>query len=451
MENAAQPKTPRVLLIELNEVNRDLLVQACRHVALPNISKVVGSDESHTTTNDEYDSGYLEPWVQWVSVHTGRPSAEHRVMHLGDVPEPSSKQIWETLSDQGVHSGVWGVMNGVRRGAPSCDFFVADPWTFVEDPYPANLIELVSFARYLAKNYLHLSPVEMVRQSIIYLFGLLKNVSVPELFQATSIFLEGLFRFGPKQLVLGAFFEYLSAIAFLKYKRLHNPQLSIVFLNLIAHIQHRFWLSSDSFSAELVYGFKVIDKILGKLFAQTTDGELVLMANALSQVNTLHEDTWILYRPIDPEGFVRAMGIDCERVEALMTYDAHAFFRSVEECNRAFETVKEASINGRRLFFVDRGEPNSTKFFYRVDFSEPISLDAVFEFGGTRWKFADYFSAVGTRTGKHGQTGFVFQSHRIMPQSLLNHEIHDHICAYLCPSVPKWRATNACADVANSS
>lgn len=429
-----QHKAPRILLIELNEVNRDLLVQVCERIDLPNISRIIAFEQSRTFTDDEYDSGYLEPWVQWVSVHTGQPSSQHRIMHLGDVPDASVKQIWETLSDAGIHSGIWGVMNGVRRGARNCDFFVADPWTFVEDPHPTNLLGLISFARYIAKNYLNLSAIEVGRQSMIYLGALLENVSFRDLLAATRILVEGLAQFGPKHHVLGAFFEYLSAIAFIKYKRQYQPQFSVIFFNLLAHLQHRYWLSNKELSPHLLYGFKVVDQALGQVFASVSEDEILLVADALSQVNTLTEDLWILYRPHDPEGFVKAMGIECQQVEALMTYDAHVFFSDIAQCNSAFEILRAASINGKPLFYLDRGEATSSKFFYRVDFTDVVSPDVMFEVGGRAYKFFDYFVEVGTRTGKHSQIGFVFQSKRIMPEQLHNHQIHDYICAQLLPS-----------------
>ena len=29
----------------------------------------------------------LDPWVQWVSIHTGKPSSEHKILELGKVSE----------------------------------------------------------------------------------------------------------------------------------------------------------------------------------------------------------------------------------------------------------------------------------------------------------------------------------------------------------------------------
>ena len=425
-----------ILLIELNEVSRDLLVQAAQNVCLPNITRLLSFAETRTFSEDRYDSGYLEPWVQWVSVHTGAPSSKHRIMHLGDIPDTSVKQIWETLSDHGVHTGVWGVMNGARRGARNCDFFVADPWIFAEDPHPPQLSGMISFARYLAKNHLNLSAVELSRQSFIYLGALLQNVQLPELLAATEILTKGILRFGPKHHVLGAFFEYLSAAAFLQYRKQMRPQLSIVFLNLIAHLQHNYWLSTSELSPELAYGFAVIDKVLGKLFNSARPDEIVLVADALSQVNTRSEEPWQQHRPLDPEGFLKAMGIQPERVEALMTDDAHAFFADPDTATAAFELIKSARIAGEPLFFVDRPAADPTRFFYRVNFNRQVSPEVTFQLGGRTYRFLDYFHTLGTRTGKHSQNGFVFQSRSIMPEQILNHHIHDYICAQFIPNYP---------------
>ena len=108
-----------MLLIELNEFNRSLLQSIAARHGLKHLQLVLGWSRASTFTSDEYDTGFLEPWVQWVSVHTGVPSSQHGVKNLGDVPNLAEDQLWERWSKRGISSVVWGVMNGsplTRRG-----------------------------------------------------------------------------------------------------------------------------------------------------------------------------------------------------------------------------------------------------------------------------------------------------------------------------------------------
>src|ERR1700675_2023046 len=118
VSDTAKAKTAKnVMIIELNEFNVELLSNAAAQVSLPTISKILALPRSSYKTPDRYNSGYLEPWVQWVSIHTGTPSSQHKIKNLGDVPNLAEDQIWERWSKRGLTSIVWGVMNGNRRNA----------------------------------------------------------------------------------------------------------------------------------------------------------------------------------------------------------------------------------------------------------------------------------------------------------------------------------------------
>lgn len=80
MANAAksgEDPRPSLLLLELNEVNEELLASAARELGLANLQHILGLARTETFTKDTYESNYLEPWVQWVSIHTGLPSSCH--------------------------------------------------------------------------------------------------------------------------------------------------------------------------------------------------------------------------------------------------------------------------------------------------------------------------------------------------------------------------------------
>src|SRR3954471_16527262 len=74
-------------IVELNEFNFPLLERAANELKLTNLQALLRLPKASLWTDDTYACGLLEPWVQWVSIHTGQPASQHRIQHLGDVPD----------------------------------------------------------------------------------------------------------------------------------------------------------------------------------------------------------------------------------------------------------------------------------------------------------------------------------------------------------------------------
>ena len=70
----------------------------------------------------------VEPWIQWVSAHTGLTLAEHGIFRLGDIVSHELPQIWEQLEESGLRVGAISPMNAKHRLHKPA-FFVPDPWT----------------------------------------------------------------------------------------------------------------------------------------------------------------------------------------------------------------------------------------------------------------------------------------------------------------------------------
>lgn len=418
----------KVLILELNEFNNELLKSAAEILKLKNIQKVLALNYTKLTTNDTYDSNYLEPWVQWVSAHTGVPSSTHHVKHLGDVPGLEHQQIWEILSQYNVSSGVWGLMNASRNEADKCQFFFPDPWTFSEKAYPKDLNAFLDLPRYASKNYFNLNKYK--------LFNMFTN-AVKTIFKTrlSSIFffnlpslLANIIRFGGQHFVYISFADYISSKVFLKHKEKYNTDFSILFLNSIAHLQHHHWDGHDyKNNKALKYGLKYLDKILNNIFCSLGKDDVFIMMTPLSQVNTNHESPWILYRQLDQANFLHETRIKYERVEPHMSYDAHVFFKTDEDCLNATHILRNARIEGKPLFLVETYDDNRRKIFYRIDYFEQLNSNAVMEINGRKFKFFSLFKAVVRRTGKHIPEGYIYSNLQNLPKVMLNHMFFYHI------------------------
>ena len=117
-----------MLLLEINEFSPELMRQACSGLKLPHLETLLGLRETHSTTDDKQERFGLDPWVQWVSIHTGKDSSQHQVKHLADLAKLQYPQIWETLAAANYHCGIWGAMNARLQDPHNIDFFLPDPW-----------------------------------------------------------------------------------------------------------------------------------------------------------------------------------------------------------------------------------------------------------------------------------------------------------------------------------
>jgi hypothetical protein len=420
----------KILLVELNEFNTGLFEAAARDHSLKNIQKVCAWKKTETLTEDTYDSGFLEPWSQWVSIHTGKSSAQHGINHLGDVPNMQYPQIWESLGRAGISSGIWGVMNGSRRETKNCVFFVPDPWTFSENAYPAELNGFLSLLRYAAQHYTNLSPFRLAKEALRFSWSVLREVPFREILSAIGQLLRSILKYGPKNFVFFMAFEELSAAIFLERRKKHAPDFQLVFLNTIAHIQHHYWAHPSKLSPQLLHGFESIDRILGKIFASHVPGEAILFLNGLSQMNSNHETPWILYRPTSLGKLLAAAKLPVGRVEPLMSYDAHIFFANKTSRDLAAHALAAATVDGEKLFFIESDSVVGEKLFIRVDYTAETEPRDLIEVNGEKIDFFSHFKKIVRRTGKHVPHGAIYSLGMELPEKMMNHELPEKISAY---------------------
>ncbi|MEN9577171.1 MAG: hypothetical protein RJA70_180 [Pseudomonadota bacterium] len=428
---STQLDKPRLLLIELNEFNDSLLRDAARDLRLSNIQKIFDLSHCKAKTDDPYESDLLEPWVQWVSIHTGTPSSVHQVKHLGDVPSLKFPQVWETLSRAGVTTGIWGVLNGSRgHETEHNEFFLPDPWTFSEAAHPQALEALLGLPRYAATNRLRMFGPELAWHVLKCFKVLLKH----SLFEAFVRELPAVVKVGMKhrrEFVGFCLFEYLSGLLFLEYWGRYRPQFGVVFLNGLAHLQHYYWHGVDYARNErLAYGLRLVDKFLGQVLETIGPETRLVVSSGLSQENTNDEPEWVSYRPRDHATFLRGVGVAFKSVEPLMSYDALIFFGSADDKLQALAKLRSAKVGNQSLFLVEEYPLEPLKLFYRFQFTQPVGAEAGCSLAGVDFEFGKFFSKIVTRTGRHVQASDIYANDANLPAHMLNHELCQYILGY---------------------
>ena len=113
-----------------------------------------------------------------------------------------------------------------------------------------------------------------------------------------------------------------------------------------------------------------------------------------------------------------------------MTHDAQVLFASEDDRDVAAAVLRGARILDKPMFCVEPDEQDACKLFYRLDFTDRVDEHVEFALAGRSYRFAEFFQSIVQRTGRHIQEGFVFQSERIAPERMANHELYRCICAY---------------------
>src|ERR1700739_3266039 len=114
----------QLLFLGFNEINFEGVRHYTARGFLPNLKNLIESNGwAITSSEDRYEN--IEPWIQWVTAHTGKTLGEHCVFRLGDIVDHELPQIWECLEARGFRVGAIGPMNAKHR--------LQDPAFFVPD------------------------------------------------------------------------------------------------------------------------------------------------------------------------------------------------------------------------------------------------------------------------------------------------------------------------------
>ena len=114
-----------IILLEFNELCPNLLAKFMDDGLLPNFRRLYQSSTAYVT-DAKLEPPNLEPWIQWVTVHSGMEFEEHNVFHLGEGRKLTEKCLAEVLSDAGVRVGVLGSMN--LNYTSLNGYYIPDPW-----------------------------------------------------------------------------------------------------------------------------------------------------------------------------------------------------------------------------------------------------------------------------------------------------------------------------------
>jgi hypothetical protein len=426
----------KLLFVGLNEINFDHVRAYGTQGRLPRLQALI---EAHGTAETASESRYeeLEPWIQWVTAHTGLSLAEHGVFRLGDILKHDFLQIWEHLEMQGLKVGAISPMNVKNRTADAA-FFVPDPWT------PTDLT-----ARPLLKR-LYGAVAQAVNDNAQ---SKVTKGSAAWLLAGAAAYARAV-NYGKyislatsaprKPWAKAMFLDQLLADVFVGETRRTKPDFASLFLNAGAHIQHHYMFNSAAYAGEMrnpewyvsssddpVYEvYALYDRIIGQIHQAFPKARLML-ATALHQ--DPHSKVTFYWRLKDHAVFLRKIGVPFESVEPRMSRDFFISCKSATEALEAERVLASAvAHDGVPLFEVDN---RGTDLFVMLTYPNDIPADFSFRVGNAPHQdLRSDVAFVAIKNGQHNGTGYFLDTGSqkgVSPEKFPLAEMPERICRAL--------------------
>lgn len=401
-----------VILLELNEVNFDFVREYVARGRLPALGRLIAKHGvSETTSESKYEE--LEPWIQWVTAHSGKSLAQHGVFRLGDIVNHDFPQIWEMLEERGLRVGAISPMNA-RLRARSPAFFVPDPWTDTGVVAPWALQRLYAAVRQAVNDN------AQSRITAASLFGLVLGAlryCRPRHYGAYL------------QLSLGSrghtwrramFLDLLLADVFTAEVARTRPDFASLFLNAAAHIQHHYMFCSAAYRGTqrnppgyappgadpVLEVYELYDRVVADI-QRSFPSSRIMIATGLHQVP--HERVTYYWRIREHAPFLRRIGVDFVRVEPRMSRDFLITFADTASADAGCRRLAAACAeDGVPLFEVDN---RGTDAFVMLTYPRDIGPAMTFAIDDAVYRgLHEDVAFVAVKNGEHDGVGYFIDS-----------------------------------------
>ena len=402
----------KTILLGLNELNFNLIGFYIKQGLLPNFKKIF-KIQPPIETISEKEYKLLEPWIQWVTVHSGKNYKEHQVYRLGDiVNNPNVSQIFEELEAEGLTVGAVSPFNAENRLKDPA-FFIPDPWTKTK-PSGNWIVKALYKAVHQSVNDNAKSKLSL--KTIFSLgLGFLFYVSISRWFHYVKTILKAK-KPGSKAVILDSLLADIHLSLWKKYK----PDFSNLFLNSGAHIQHHYLFNSKAYYGSiknpdwycptdydpLIKILSEYDYQIGKLL--NLKNVNVILATGLHQQP--HEKLTFYWRLNNHINFLRLIGIK-NFIEVLprMSRDFLIKFKNETDAIDAEQILNNfyAVRDNIKLFRIDnRGNSLFGELIYPNNIYDTDSIYS----SETNLKFKNfksYISFVAIKNGEHNGIGYL--------------------------------------------
>jgi hypothetical protein len=354
-------------IFEINECDFKYFLKGAAKYQFPLIKNYFKKKNKITTfTIDKEEGLNLDPWVQWVTVHTGIRSSRHKIYRLGQKLNNRTKQIWDIVSLKGFSTTLWGLFNSNLRKKKNIDLFFPDPWSFTQKVYPQEFNDYLYLPKYYATNYPNIKLSKIIYFSYKFLKKVIFSKSFFYILKNFFSFIK-IFSFaGLKSFNLYFFLDLISLEILCKNIEKKKSDFLIVALNSFAHYQHNFW-DDDKF--EFIY-FWYLNEMIKKINYLESYYNSSVFYNGFEQKKIKKK---YFLRAKNPKKFLKILGLNFKRIEPNMTTGAQVFFKNDRDKARCFNILKSIYLLDVPLFEVEKFKKNIffkfNIYLYEKDFN----------------------------------------------------------------------------------
>ena len=413
----------RMIVLEFNELTPSLMQRFMSEGKLPHFSRLYHDADIYTTTAEERPP-HLDPWIQWVTVHTGLNFREHGLERLNEGHTLRVPRVWDLLTDTGRTAWICGSMNvGDTRPARGC--VVPDPWATKVRPHPVSLEPYFRFVQRQVMEHTSARSQSGLSELVRFMWFMSSHgLSRDTITAVTKQLAEE--RAGTGRWKRAVLLDKLQFDVFAWYYRRIKPDFATFFLNSTAHYQHLYWREMDpgAFTAQpteaqrrtyrdaIEFGYREMDGLVARVLKMADSRTTVVLATALSQQPCLMFEGHggkFFYRPTDFSVLTSFAGVtDRYSVSPVMAHQFHLYFDAAEAAERAAARLAAVRYLDRQALAVER---NGCGLFVGCRIYEPLPRDSRLTRDGAAGEtpFFDVFYQVdGVKSGMHHPDGMLW-------------------------------------------
>lgn len=428
-----------VISLEFNELCPPLIQRFIQQGKLPNFQRFYEQSEVYTTDAEE-QAPFLEPWIQWVTIHSGVPYSEHQVFLLDEGYKLKSKSIWDILSDAGLKVWICGSMN-VSYNSPLNGYIMPDFWSTKITP---NSDELLPYFRFVQKQVqehtndsVSLNHAEYLRfLGFMSSHGLSINTISAIAQQLIRERITGKYRWQRATIA-----DKLQFDIFRWYYQKIKPHFSTFFLNSTAHFQHMYWrnMEPDKFQVKpsaqeqmeyenaILFGYQEMDQIIGAFLNLVDSNTTLILSTGLSQqpcftyekIGGKH-----LYRPRKFENLLAFAGVTSNYTcSPVMAEEFHIRFENEQDADDAEQLLVALQIDNRPMMRLKRSR---AEIFGSCGIFDQLPNDTILTTANKKYStpFFDIFYQIEEiKSGMHHPDGILWIRKPDKQHSIHNHKV----------------------------
>jgi Type I phosphodiesterase / nucleotide pyrophosphatase len=409
----------RLILLELNELCPPLVDQFIGEGLLPNFKRLRDASETFVTHTSEE---VLEPWIQWVTLHTGVPLSEHGIKDLDEAEKVKHSVFWDGLDEDNVL--LMSPMN-VKFRRRNQSLFMPDPWAASQAP-SAELEPFYRFIRAAVNDHARTDRLDLKKAAGAARFLLGHGVTLDTFAAALRQLLAE--RLGGRDVkwrratlldrLLWDVFEYF-------WRSSRRPRVGIFFSNATAHYQHKYWshhdpsrftlkpdtAALDTYGNAIRFGYQAHDRLIGKAMSLAGKGTALALCTALSQQPMFDYEVRggkQMFLVKDYAALLTALGtLATGRTEALMAEESWLHFDADSEGTDAYRKISDAKTADGRALFKLRGFDGKSFIVGCAVFASEVDAHTTFQNSrGASLPFHAHFLPMSTvTTAKHHPDG----------------------------------------------